>query len=113
MNTRLFSIALLVSALPLFALAESAAVSLNKGDFISAERLSESGETIVSVKLSKSGKSKFKKLNKDSVGKEIHTELAGVSSDFKLKEPIKGAELQIGPYSQQDAEKVVAEINRK
>ena len=61
MNIRLFSIALLVSALPLFA--ESPAISLNEGDFLSAEQVSHDGETVVRVKLSKSGKAKFKKLN--------------------------------------------------
>lgn len=63
MNLRLFSIALLVSAFPIFAQAESAGISLNKGDFLSAEKITNDGESVVSVKLSKSGKAKLKKLN--------------------------------------------------
>ncbi len=68
MNLRQFSIAFLISALPLAALADST-ISLNRGDFIAAERISKDGETIVSVKLSKSGKAKFKKLNASHVEK--------------------------------------------
>jgi hypothetical protein len=113
MNLRQFSIAVLVSALPLMAMAESAAISLDKGDFIAAERVSKNGETVVSVKLSKSGKAKFKKLNAQSVDKEVHSDIAGVTSDFKLREPIKGDELQMGPYSADDAAHVVAAINKK
>ncbi len=62
MNLRLFSVALLVSALPFLAHAEASGLKLNQGDFVSAERVSENGETVLSVKLSKSGKAKFKKL---------------------------------------------------
>ena len=113
MNKRLFSIALLISALPLFALAESAGISLDKGDFISAERLVANGESRVSVKLSKSGKAKLKKLNKESVGKTVHSEIAGVATDIVLKMPITGDGLEVGPYSASDADKVVAEINKK
>ena len=113
MNIRLFSIALLVSALPLLAAAESSGVTFDKGDFISAEPLSRNGKTLISVKLSKSGKSKLKKLNEHSVGQEIHSEIAGVSTDFTLREPVTGDVLQMGPYSVSDAEKVVAEINQQ
>lgn len=113
MNLRQFSIALLVSALPLLASAEAAGVSLNQGDFVAAERLFVNGETIVSVKLSKSGKVKFKKLNEHALGKEVHAEIAGVTSNFKLKVPITGDDLQMGPYSVNDADNVVARINKK
>lgn len=113
MNIRLFSIALLVSALPLLASAELPAVSLNKGDFLSAERISRDRGTFVNVKLSKSGKAKFKKLNRNSINKEVHSEIAGVLSDFTLKEPIKGDRLEMGPYFSDDAEKVVDEVNKK
>lgn len=113
MNLRLYSIGLLMSAVPLFAQAQSAGISLTKEDFVSAERLSQDGETVLNVKLSKSGKAKIKKLNKLSVQQPIHTEVAGVASDFKLKEPITGDKLQMGPYSAVHAQKVVAEINRK
>jgi signal peptidase I len=63
MNLRQFSMALMISALPLVVSAGSSTISLNKGDFVSAEKISRNGETLVSVKLSKSGKAKFKKLN--------------------------------------------------
>lgn len=112
MNLRLYSIALLISAIPHFALA-GAELSLNKEDFTAAERVSPSGETIIKVKLSKSGKAKFKKLNLQSVGREVHAEIAGVTSDFKLKQPIKGDGLEMGPYASEEADRVIAEINKK
>jgi hypothetical protein len=113
MNLRLFSIALLVSALPQMAMAESAGVSFNAGDFISAQRIEKVGDTPIRVKLSKSGKAKLKKLNETSVNKKIHAEIAGVSTDFELREPIKGDGLEMGPYSDEQAKRVLAEINKK
>lgn len=112
MNLRLFSIALLISALPNLSSAESV-ISLGKEDFLAAEKISRDGEVLVSFKLSKSGKAKFKKLNHSSINKEVHSEISGVSSDFNLKEPIQGGELEMGPYSANDAEKVISEINRQ
>jgi hypothetical protein len=56
--------AVLISAVPYFAQAEESGIKLNKGDFVSAERVSQDGETVLSVKLSKSGKAKLKKLTK-------------------------------------------------
>ena len=113
MNLRQFSIALLVSALPVFLSAKAADISLNSGDFIAAERKSPAGDTIIKVKLSKSGKAKFKKLNDNSINKEVHAEIAGVSSDFKLKVPIVDEGLEMGPYSSVNADKVITEINKK
>ena len=111
MNLRLFSIAVLVSALPLVVSAESVPVSFNHGDFLSAEQITRNGETLVKVRLSKSGKSKVKKLNESSVGQSVHSEIAGVSSDLKLREPIKGDSLEMGPYSDSDAQKILTDIN--
>lgn len=67
MNLKMFSIALMASAIPLAALAE-AGVQLDKSDFLSAQRLKRNGETVVSVKLSKSGKAKLRRLNKTHLG---------------------------------------------
>lgn len=112
MNLRLYSIALLISALPTLVLADTA-ISLDKGDFVAAERVSPSGETLIQVKLSKSGKAKFKKLNHGSVGEEIHSQIGGVTSRLKLGQPIQGDELEMGPYSSAEADRVVEEINSK
>lgn len=112
MNLRLYSMALLISAIPHFALAGTE-ISLNKEDFTAAERVSPEGETVVKVKLSKSGKAKFKKLNRQSMNKEVHTEIGGVTSDFKLRQPINGDGLEMGPYASEDADRVVTEINKK
>jgi hypothetical protein len=56
MNQRLFSMALLISALP-FLSSQHASGQFNKGDFIARER-----GAVVQMKLSKSGKAKVKKL---------------------------------------------------
>ncbi|WP_413290531.1 hypothetical protein [Bdellovibrio sp. HCB337] len=111
MNLRQFSMAILISALPLIVDASASTISLNKEDFVAAEKISRNGETLVSVKLSKSGKAKFKKLNKLSQGNEVHSEIGGVSTDFKLREPIQGDSLEMGPYSTGEVDKVITEIN--
>lgn len=112
MNLRLFSIALLLTIQPIIASAGSTR-SLGKKDFVSAQESTKDGKTIVSAKLSELGKSKFKKLNETAIDKEVHSEIAGVLSDFKLREPIKGDSLEMGPYSAEEARKVVTEINKK
>ncbi len=66
MNIRSFSMALLVSALPHLGTAETIN-SFNERDFISAQKLNAEGEMIFSLKLSKSGKAKLKKLKVESV----------------------------------------------
>lgn len=62
MNLKLFSIALMASAIPLAALAQ-AGIQLDESDFLSAQRIQRNGDTIVNVKLSKSGKAKLRKLS--------------------------------------------------
>jgi hypothetical protein len=109
MNTRVFSLALMLS-LPLIARAD---VTLEKGDFTRATKISKDGETVVSAKLSKSGKSKLRKLNAASVGRNVHAEIGGVTSDFRLREPIKGDGIEMGPYPAADAAKVINSINDK
>ncbi len=112
MNIRQFTIALLVSAIPLFAHAKDAGVSLNAGDFLSAKKISREGDTIVRLKLSKSGKAKLKKISeKDSAQHAVHTEIGGVRSDLTLREPIEGDGVDLGPYSQSEASQIVSAIN--
>jgi hypothetical protein len=60
LNKKTFSVALMASALPLLASASSVS-SLGRGDFISSEK-NRNGRTVVSVKLSKSGKAKLRRL---------------------------------------------------
>jgi|GEM_PF-7068379 len=62
MNLRQFTLAMLISALPLGA--SSTNISLNAGDSVAGRGISQEGE--VRVKLSKSGKAKLKKLRKES-----------------------------------------------
>jgi hypothetical protein len=113
MNVRLFSIALMASAIPLSVSAGARKITLNRGDFVSAERVQRNGELLVSVKLSKSGKAKLKKLNESSVGETVHSEIGGVESDFRLREKIQGGGLEMGPYSPVDAGKVISAVNGK
>ncbi|MGE3682206.1 MAG: hypothetical protein AB7G93_10800 [Bdellovibrionales bacterium] len=67
----------------------------------------------MSVKLSKSGKAKLRKIKEHSAVQEIRVEVGGVSSDFKMREPIAGDEMEMGPYSPEDAQKVISEIKKK
>lgn len=75
MNLRHYSIALLISALPIFALAQTHGISLGASDFKSAETITKNGESIVKVRLSKSGKAKFKKLNELKTLNEVDSEI--------------------------------------
>jgi hypothetical protein len=68
MNLRLYSIAFLISALPHLTVANSESF-LTKEDFTAVEKVDSEGTSIVKVKLSKSGKAKFKKLNRQSLNK--------------------------------------------
>lgn len=70
MNIRQFSMAILISALPNLGLADPG-LSLNKGDFKAAKQITKDGESILQVKLSKSGKAKLKKLNKNSINQKV------------------------------------------
>ena len=108
MNLRQFSMAILISALPLMSYAESG-IHFNEGDFKSAKRITRDGETLLRLKLSKSGKAKLKKANK--AGNTLHTDLAGISSDLKLKVPITGDGIEVGPFTQKKAEKISEAIN--
>lgn len=60
MNLRIFSMAILASALPYSARANT---PFQPGDFVSGERISL-GEKVVKVKLSKSGKAKLRRLQR-------------------------------------------------
>lgn len=64
MNKKTFSIALMASALPLLTSASSIS-SLDRGDFVASEK-NRNGRTVVSVKLSKSGKAKLRKMNREA-----------------------------------------------
>ena len=70
MNARQFSIALLISALPILASAENL-TAFNSSDFVAVKRVEglggEHSEGDISVKLSKSGKAKLKKFTVNSV----------------------------------------------
>jgi hypothetical protein len=62
LNLRQFSVAVLVSALPLVASANPS-ITFDRGDFIEAKKIEKDGDTILKVKLSKSGKAKLRKLS--------------------------------------------------
>lgn len=62
MNLRLLSLLVLASAMPMNVSAGSSRVSLNEGDFLSAQRSTRHGGAVVKVRLSKSGKAKLRKL---------------------------------------------------
>jgi hypothetical protein len=111
MDKKTFSALLLLSALPL--LAYGGGLSLDRADFTSAKTVQREGRTLVRVKLSKAGKAKLRKLNKNAVGEPVHAEIAGVATDFRLREPIRGEGLEMGPYEGGDAAKVVSAINGK
>jgi hypothetical protein len=82
-------------------------------DFSSAKRLDRQPSVLVSAALSKAGLQKFRELNRTMIGKDVAIEIAGVSSKFKLRESIRGDSLEMGPYSENEAQKVIEAINSK
>src|SRR4051812_5335356 len=102
MNRKLLVGLFLCAALPVWATASSA-LTLLKGDFRAAEAIQRNGETLVSARLSESGKEKFHEWNKNAIGKSIHCEVGGVSTDFKLRDPVRGESLEMGPYAREEA----------
>jgi hypothetical protein len=113
MNLRTFTIAMLISAMPVTVLGDGKEISLAKEDFISATQVTQDGETIVSAKLSKSGKAKLRKINKLSADQTISADIGGVQSDFKVRAPLQGEGIQFGPYPESDAQKVIQAINQQ
>ena len=91
MNLRHFTIALLMSALPLTAFADYGII-LNEGDFKSAKRVSAKGETLLRIKLSKSGKAKLRKLPEEALQKTIQINIVlrsikGYGLNLRRKKP--------------------------
>ncbi|MBS1958456.1 MAG: hypothetical protein JST80_03200 [Bdellovibrionales bacterium] len=113
MNIRSFTVAVLLSAVPMSVRAGTRQISLTQGDFVSARAVSRNGNTLIRAKLSKSGRAKFKKLNQDSVNQPVHAKIGGVTSDFTMKSQIQGNGLEMGPFSDDDAQILVDAINRR
>jgi len=63
MNLRLFSIALMASAIPLSVKAGNREIALSPGDFLFDQELSGEDDSELSVRLSKSGKAKLRRLH--------------------------------------------------
>lgn len=112
MNARLLFAGLSLLAFSVLAPADYR-LTLNKFDFLSMAKAPVTGGVLLKAKLSESGKRKFSKLNKESVNRPIHMEIAGVSTDFILRVPIEGDQLEMGPYSAADADRVANEVNGK
>jgi hypothetical protein len=70
-------------------------------------------QRLLEIKRRYDPKAKIRKLGEHAVNKEVHSEIGGVSSHSRLREPIKGDGLEMGPYSTEDAQKVASEINKK
>ncbi len=98
MNFRLYSIAFLFSVLPIISSATNE-LKFNRGDFVGTERKTSDGDTVLKVRLSKSGKAKIKKLNKEEVFKKIDLKVDGGSSALQIKELFSGSEIEVGTRS--------------
>jgi hypothetical protein len=103
-------IVLLLAAISVFS-AVATNLALSKTDFVSAEEVHVGSKLLVRGTLSPEGMSKFKVLNANQVGKELDLELAGLKIHRTLRVPITGNQLEIGPFSEIEARKIVAEIN--
>ena len=85
-------------------------VSLTKSDFSAAKETRNGSDILVMADLSASGDSKMKTLNQH-VGQEVDLNVGGETHHFKLRDAIKGHQMQMGPFTAEAAKKVVDEIN--
>ena len=88
-------------------IALAADVTLRKGDFVSAKEVKRGSQILVQGTLSDSG---AKKVNASDV-KEIQIQIAGIDVSLKRRVPITGNKIEAGPFTHQNAEKIVNEIN--
>lgn len=82
-------------------------------DFSEAHLIQRDGGFLVSAHLSSSGLQKVRSINETLVGQEVGIDVAGVKTHFTLREAIAGEELEMGPYSPADGQKIVRKINGK
>ena len=98
------------SALFFAAYAFAGEVILQKSDFASATREIRNGQSILLAKLSPKGLAKFKELGQEGAGKEIELQLAGETHHLRLKVLISDGNLEVGPFSEETARKMIDEI---
>jgi preprotein translocase subunit SecD len=111
MNIRNYSIALLISALPV-SINASQLTEFNHSDFKAVERTHPDGETTLKIKLSKSGKAKVKKYNADHVGEKVKFQFSSTTSELTLREPIRGDSIEIGPFSEDTASAIETDFSK-
>jgi hypothetical protein len=87
----------------------AAAVVLEKQDFSSAKISVVQDQSLILGNLSDSGVAKIRSNN--PIGPEIGIHIAGVDRNLKLRDHIKGTEIQFGPFDQTTALSIVKEIN--
>lgn len=83
------------------------------GDFSEAHLVQRDGGILVSAHLSASGLQKVRMINEGLIGQEVGIDVAGVKTHFTLREAIHGDELELGPYTPADGQKIVRKINGK
>jgi hypothetical protein len=86
-------------------------ISLRRGDFDSAATVFRDGNILVSANLSNQGKAKLGKLGEKDVEKKVHISIGGVTSNLVIREVIQGNKIEMGPYRESEAKKIVSEIN--
>ncbi len=92
-------------------LVSAATGALEKSDFASAKEVIRKGETLVEVTLSESGLKKIAEFNKAAVGKKIPIHVSGEEFQFVLRVPIIGKQMEMGPFSELQAQRIVTAIN--
>ncbi len=90
----------------------AADVFFDQSDFASAKTKKSEDGVMVCAHLSKMGLEKIQGYNQTQVGKDIEIHLAGENCVLKLREAIEGDEIEFGPFSDQTAQKIMAQINQ-
>ncbi|MCB9073658.1 MAG: hypothetical protein H6623_08545 [Bdellovibrionaceae bacterium] len=112
MNLRLVNFLLCIFLFPTLSLAGPDIV-LQKSDFVKAESVAQNERAVVRLTLSASGKNKLSEPHKANRPKDVQVNVAGIAANFHVKASITSDHIEVGPYSVQEAQKVVAAINRR
>lgn len=97
-----------VIALGSLASVAHAAAVLSKVDFVSARVIERGGRILVRAKTTRAWQAKVR--DGDT---EITIDIAGNQRTLRLPAPITGDKVEFGPYSREEAQRIVQEINRR
>ncbi len=112
MDLKRFFIAIFLIAIPLSNCFAKDFAVLQKEDFRHAKEFNQDGKSMVEAELGEDGKIKIEDLNKTALNQRVTIRIAGGEHRLVFRGPIHD-KIVLGPFSQAEAEKIVAAVNGK